>query len=104
MEVGSQLHTPAALVRGKSPWYLLHRRQGGPQSRSKRYGEEKNKSCLAGDRTRAVETVARPYVDWAIPTPQNTNIPITIHGHLPVSLEMCIGAWVSPRACLDIVE
>jgi hypothetical protein len=28
--------------RGKSPWYLLHKRLGGPQSRSGRGGEEKN--------------------------------------------------------------
>jgi hypothetical protein len=27
---------------GKSPWYLLDRRLGGPQSRSGRGGEEKN--------------------------------------------------------------
>jgi hypothetical protein len=37
-----QLHAPAALPQGKSPWYPLDRRLGGPQSRSGRGGEEKN--------------------------------------------------------------
>jgi hypothetical protein len=42
MEVSGQLHAPAALPQGKSPWYPLDRRLGGPQSRSGRGGEEKN--------------------------------------------------------------
>jgi hypothetical protein len=42
MEVSGQLHAPAALPPGKSPWYPLDRRLGGPQSRSGRGGEEKN--------------------------------------------------------------
>jgi hypothetical protein len=37
-----QLHTSPALPRGKSPRYPLNRRLGGPQSRSERFGEEKN--------------------------------------------------------------
>jgi hypothetical protein len=42
MEVSGQLHAPAALPPGKSPWYPLDRRLGGPQSQSGRGGEEKN--------------------------------------------------------------
>jgi hypothetical protein len=42
MEVSCQLHAPAALPLGKSPWYSLDRRLGGPQSRSGRGGVEKN--------------------------------------------------------------
>jgi hypothetical protein len=42
MEVSGQLQAPAALPQGKSPWYPLDRRLGGPQSRSGRGGEEKN--------------------------------------------------------------
>jgi hypothetical protein len=42
MEVNGQLHAPAALPQGKSLWYPLDRRLGGPQSRSGRGGEEKN--------------------------------------------------------------
>jgi hypothetical protein len=42
MEVNGQLHAPATLPQGKSPFYTLDRRLGGPQSRSGRYGEEKN--------------------------------------------------------------
>jgi hypothetical protein len=39
MEVSGQLHTLAALPQGKSPWYPLDRRLGGPQSRSECGGE-----------------------------------------------------------------
>jgi hypothetical protein len=42
MEVSGQLHAPAALPPGKSPWYPLDRRLGGPQSHSGSGGEEKN--------------------------------------------------------------
>jgi hypothetical protein len=42
MEVSGQLYAPAALPQGKSPWYPLDRRLGGPQSRYGRGGEEKN--------------------------------------------------------------
>jgi hypothetical protein len=48
MEVSGQLHAPAALPHGKSPWYPLDRRLGGPQSRSGRGGEEKNSQPLPG--------------------------------------------------------
>jgi hypothetical protein len=41
MEVSGQLHAPAALPKGKSPWYPLHRRLGGLQKSSERGGEEK---------------------------------------------------------------
>jgi hypothetical protein len=40
--VSGQLHAPAALPQGKSPWYPLDRSLGGPQSRSGRGGEKKN--------------------------------------------------------------
>jgi hypothetical protein len=42
MEVSDQLHVPAALPQGKSPWYPLDRRIGGPQSHSGLGGEAKN--------------------------------------------------------------
>jgi hypothetical protein len=42
MEVSGQLHGPAALPQGKSPWYPLDRKLGSPQNRSGRGGEEKN--------------------------------------------------------------
>jgi hypothetical protein len=38
MAVSGQLHAPAALPQGKSPWYPLDRRLGGPQNRSGRGG------------------------------------------------------------------
>jgi hypothetical protein len=41
MEVSGQLHAPAALPPGKSPWYPLDRSLGGPQSRSGRGGFRK---------------------------------------------------------------
>jgi len=42
MKVSGQLHAPAALPHGKRPWYPMHRRLGGPQSRPGRGGENKN--------------------------------------------------------------
>jgi hypothetical protein len=48
MKVSGQLHAPAALLQGMSPWYPLDRRLGGPQSRSGRGGEEKNSQSLPG--------------------------------------------------------
>jgi hypothetical protein len=44
--------TPQLLYRqGKSPWYPLDRRLGGPQSRSGHNGEEKNSQPPAGNPT-----------------------------------------------------
>jgi hypothetical protein len=41
--------TPLPLYpQGKSPWYPLDRRLGGPQSRSGRWGEEKNSQPQPG--------------------------------------------------------
>jgi len=43
--VSGQLHAPATSPpgkEGKSPWYPLDRRLGGPQSHSGHGGEEKN--------------------------------------------------------------
>jgi hypothetical protein len=48
MEVSGQLHASTALPQGKSPWYQLHMRLGGPQSRSELCGEEKNSQPLPG--------------------------------------------------------
>jgi hypothetical protein len=42
MKVSGQLHAPAALLQGKSPWYPLDMRLGGPQSHSERGDKEKN--------------------------------------------------------------
>jgi hypothetical protein len=47
MEVSGQIHAPAALTQGKSPWCPLDRRMGGPQSRSGRSGEEISINCYA---------------------------------------------------------
>jgi len=42
MEVSGHLHAPAILPQGKSPWYPLDKRLGGPQSWSGCSDEEKN--------------------------------------------------------------
>jgi hypothetical protein len=42
MEVSCQLHAPAALPPGKEPLVPIGWEAGGPQSRSRRGGEEKN--------------------------------------------------------------
>jgi hypothetical protein len=39
--MSSQLQSPVALAREKSPRYPLNRREGGPKGRSGRYGENK---------------------------------------------------------------
>jgi len=48
MEVSGQLHAPASLPPGKSPWYPVYGRLGGPQRKSGRGGEEKNSPLLPG--------------------------------------------------------
>jgi hypothetical protein len=49
---------------GNRPQYPLDRRLGGPQSLSRRYGEELNLTP-DGIRTLAVQPVVRHYTDWA---------------------------------------
>jgi hypothetical protein len=48
MEVSGQLRDSAALPQGKSPWYPLDTRLGGPQGRSSCSGEEKNSQPVPG--------------------------------------------------------
>jgi hypothetical protein len=49
MDVWVVSFTPRPLYpQGKSPWYPLDRRVGGPQRRSGRGGEEKNSQLPAG--------------------------------------------------------
>jgi hypothetical protein len=59
MEVSGQLHAPAAMPRGKNPRYSLYRRLGGPQNRSGHCGEDKSLLAPVGNRTLAVQPVAR---------------------------------------------
>jgi hypothetical protein len=61
MEVSGQLDVPAALPQGKSPWYPLDSRLGGPQSRSGRGGEEKNSQHLLGLEPPINQPVAQRY-------------------------------------------
>jgi hypothetical protein len=42
MEVSGQFQAPAAYPQGKTPWYPLDRRLGGPHSRSRRGDDEEN--------------------------------------------------------------
>jgi hypothetical protein len=46
---------------GKSPWYPLGRRLGGPQSRSGRGGEEKNSQPLPGLEPPIIQSVEQSY-------------------------------------------
>jgi hypothetical protein len=59
MEVSGQLNVPAALPPGKSPWYPLVRRLGGPQSRSGRGGGGKNSQPLSGLEPPIIQPVAQ---------------------------------------------
>jgi hypothetical protein len=61
MEVSGQVHAPAALPQGKSPWYPLDRSLGGPQSRHGCDGEEKNSQSLQGLEPPIIQPVAQCY-------------------------------------------
>jgi hypothetical protein len=61
MEASGQLYAPAALPHGKSPWYALDRRLGGPQSRSGRGVEEENSQPLPGLEPLIIQPVAQRY-------------------------------------------
>jgi hypothetical protein len=61
MEISGQLHAPAALLPGKSPWYPLDRRLGGPQNQFGQGGEEKNSQPLPGFEPPIIQPVAQPY-------------------------------------------
>jgi hypothetical protein len=67
MDVIGQLHAPAALPPGKSPWYPLDRRLGRLQSRSGHSDEEKNSHPLPGLEPPIIQPVAQRYTDWATP-------------------------------------
>jgi hypothetical protein len=62
---------------GKSPWYPLDRRLGGPQSCSGRGGEEKNSQPPPGieNEGKKCRSVANPF--------SNTNLPV-------LSMLLCI--------------
>jgi len=61
MEVSGQFHTSAALPQGKIHWYPLDRRLGGPQSRPRHGGEEKNSQPLPGLESSIIQSVVQPY-------------------------------------------
>jgi hypothetical protein len=61
MEVIGQLHAPAALPQGKSPWYPLNRKLCGPESRSGRGSETKNSQPLRGLEPPIIQPVAQRY-------------------------------------------
>jgi hypothetical protein len=69
VEEGGQLHARAALPPGPL---------GGPQSRSRCCEEEKNLT-LAGNRTPAVQPIARRSTDWAIPTGNKWKLNGAVH-------------------------
>jgi hypothetical protein len=70
--------TPRPLYpQGKSPWYALDRRLGGPQSRSGRSDVEKNSQPLPGLEPPIIRPVAQRYTSRAIPA-QNDNLRITL--------------------------
>jgi hypothetical protein len=58
MKVSGQLHAPAALSPGKSPWYPFYR-LGGSQCRSGRGGEEENSQPLPGLDPPIIQPVAQ---------------------------------------------
>jgi hypothetical protein len=68
MRVSGQHHAPAALYpRGKDPRYPLEAGWASEPVWTPRL-EEKS-SAPVGDRTPVVQSVVRPYTDWATPAP-----------------------------------
>jgi len=61
LDVGGQLHSLAALSPGKSPWYPLNRRLGGPQSQCGCDGEERNSQPLPGHELPIIQPIAQHY-------------------------------------------
>jgi hypothetical protein len=78
MEVSGQLHASPTLPQGKSPWFPLDRKMGGPQSRSGRGGEEKNTQPSSGIKLWNPDrpAVAQRYTDWAIKKTEKSNVKI----------------------------
>ena len=63
MKVSGQLHALEALIpHRKSPWYLLHRKLGGPQSQVQCFGEEKNILSLAAIKSKFLSCQASSLV------------------------------------------
>jgi hypothetical protein len=70
MEVSGQLHAPAALLQGKSPWYPLDRKLCWSQSLSGGGGEEKNSQPVLGLETPIIQPVIPCYtteISWLLP-------------------------------------
>jgi hypothetical protein len=59
MEVSGQLHARPLYPQGKSPWYPLYRRLGGPQSRFRRCGVEKNSQPLSRLKPPIIQLIAK---------------------------------------------
>jgi hypothetical protein len=62
MEMSGQLHPRQLYSEGKSPWYPLDMRLGGPQSRSGRGGEEKNSQPRPGLEPLIIQPVAQRHI------------------------------------------
>jgi hypothetical protein len=64
-------------LQGKSPWYPLDRRLGGPQSRSGRGGEEKNSQCSPGLEPPLIQSVAQRHT-----TKSSQLLEETVHSYI----------------------
>jgi hypothetical protein len=78
MEVNVQLNASAALPPGKRPRCRFYTGLGGPQSRSKFYGEEKNLLPLPGIESRPISTELsrRKATKSELPSPHRCNRPL----------------------------
>jgi hypothetical protein len=75
----------------KIPWYPLDRSLSGPQSQSGRCGAEKKSLAPAGNRTPAVQPLARLCTDWAIPLLKSMKV------YLIIILYNCCQSYVRRR-------
>jgi hypothetical protein len=80
--VSGQLHALAALPRGKSPWYPLDRRLGGPY-------------CDSNPNPLAVQPVASCYTDWTILAPESKSKPWRKPARSRQQAKRAVLAWLT---------
>jgi hypothetical protein len=79
MEVSGLFHALAALPQGKSPWYPMDRKLGGPQSQSRHGGEEKNSQSLLGPELLIIQSIAQCYTTNLLCMFQLAPVTISMH-------------------------
>jgi hypothetical protein len=87
MEVSCELKTRVLYPFKKKNRYRLNRRLGGPQSRYRRFGDEKNILPLSWFESRTIQSVAWSLYKLSYPTP------LTIYKKSSQNREDSVGTW-----------